>query len=138
MKVAIKIALLLLVVGYLIFAIVEFSQRTEERVCEAIDIEITDSLEGGFVTADYIHGILTKNKVFAEGKKLSSIDIQGLEETLQKDPYIDSARCYCSAASHLCIYIIPQRPSVICEQLPIVITFDMLLIPSSTVMIVRI
>jgi len=45
MKVAIKIALLLLVVGYLIFAIVEFSQRTEERVCEAIDIEITDSLE---------------------------------------------------------------------------------------------
>ena len=81
MKVAIKIALLLLVVGYLIFAIVEFSQRTEERVCEAIDIEITDSLEGGFVTADYIHGILTKNKVFAEGKKLSSIDIQGLEET---------------------------------------------------------
>ena len=110
MKVAIKIALLLLVVGYLIFAIVEFSQRTEERVCEAIDIEITDSLEGGFVTADYIHGILTKNKVFAEGKKLSSIDIQGLEETLQKDPYIDSARCYCSAASHLCIYIIPQRP----------------------------
>ena len=84
MKVAIKITLLLLVVGYLIFAIVEFSQRTEERVCEAVDIEITDSLEGGFVTADYIHGILTKNKVFAEGKKLSGIDIQGLEEKLQK------------------------------------------------------
>ena len=110
MKVALKIILLLLVAGYLIFAIVEFSQRTEERVCEAVDIQITDSLEGGFVTTDYIHNILTKNKVFAEGKKLSSIDIQGLEKVLQKDPYIDSARCYCSAASHLCIHIIPQRP----------------------------
>lgn len=110
MKVAIKIFLLLLVAGYLIFAIVEFSQRTEERVCEAVDIQITDSLEGGFVTTDYIHSILTKNKIFAEGRKLSSIDIQGLEETLQKDPYIDSANCYCSAASHLCIQIIPQRP----------------------------
>ena len=110
MKVALKIILLLLVAGYLIFAIVEFSQRTEERVCEAVDIEITDSLEGGFVTTDYIHNILTKNKVFAEGKKLSGIDIQGLEEILQKDPYIDSARCYCSAASHLWIQIIPQRP----------------------------
>ena len=48
MKVAIKIALLLLVVGYLIFAIVEFSQRTEERVCEAIDIEITDRVDLNF------------------------------------------------------------------------------------------
>ena len=110
MKVAIKIILLLLVVGYLIFAVAEFTQRTEERVCEAVDIQITDSLEGGFVTTDYIHSILAKNKIFAEGTKLSSIDIQGLEEILRNDPYIDSASCYCSAASHLCIYVIPQRP----------------------------
>ena len=110
MKIAIKVILLLLVAGYLVFAIVRFSQRTEDRVCEAVDRQITDSLEGGFVTTDYIHNILTKNKVFAEGQKLSNIDIQGLEDILKKDPYIDSARCYCSAASHLCIQIIPQRP----------------------------
>ena len=48
MKVAIKIILLLLVVGYLIFAVAEFTQRTEERICEAVDIQIADSLEGGF------------------------------------------------------------------------------------------
>lgn len=110
MKVALKTFLLLLIAGYLIFSIVEFSQRTEDRVCEAVDIQIIDSVRGGFVTTDYIHSILTKNKVFAEGKKLSTIDIQGLKEILQKDPYIDSARCYCSAASHLCIQIIPQHP----------------------------
>ena len=110
MKIAIKVILLLLVAGYLVFAIVQFSQRTEERICEGVDIQITDSVEGGFVTTDYIHNILTKNKIFAEGQKLSSIDIQGLEEILQKDPYIDSARCYCSAASHLCIQVIPQHP----------------------------
>jgi cell division protein FtsQ len=110
MKIAIKVILLLLVAGYLVFAIVEFSQRTEERICEAVDIQITDSVAGGFVTTDYVHNILAKNKIFAEGQKLSSIDIQGLERVLQKDPYIDSARCYCSTASHLCIYIIPQRP----------------------------
>ena len=112
MKTALKIILLLLVAGYLIFAIVEFSQRTEDRVCEAVDIQIMDSLEGGVVSTDYIYNILTKNKVFAEGQKLSSIDIQGLEKILQKDPYIDSARCYCSAASHLCIQIMPQQPIV--------------------------
>ena len=110
MKIAIKVILLLLVAGYLVFAIVRFSQRTEERICEAVDIEITDSLEGGFVTTDYIHNILAKNKIFAEGQKLSNIDIQGLDSILQHDPYIDSARCFCTAASHLCIQIIPQRP----------------------------
>ena len=110
MKIAIKVILLLLVAGYLVFAIVRFSQRTEDRVCEAVDIQITDSLEGGFVTTDYIHNILAKNKIFVEGQKLSNIDIQGLDSILQHDPYIDSARCFCTAASHLCIQIIPQRP----------------------------
>lgn len=110
MKVALKIILLLLVAGYLIFAIVEFTQRTEDRICEAVDIQITDSLEGGFVTTDYIHNILTKNKFFVEGQKLSNIDMQKLEEILCNDPYVDSAICYCSAASHLCIDVIPQRP----------------------------
>ena len=110
MKIIFKTALLLLVASYLIYAIVVFSQRTEERICEAVDIQIKDSLKGGFVTTDYIHNILTKNKVFAEGQKLSNIDIQGLENILLNDPYIDSVRCYCSAASHLCIYVIPQRP----------------------------
>ena len=110
MKIALKIILLLLVAGYLVFAIVRFSQRTEERICEAVDIQITDSVEGGAVTTDYVHNILAKNKVFAEGQQISSIDIQELEEILEKDPYIDSAKCYCSAASHLCIQIIPQRP----------------------------
>ena len=57
MRIAIKVILLLLVAGYLGFAIIRFSQRTEDRVCEAVDIQITDSLEGGFVTTDYIHNV---------------------------------------------------------------------------------
>lgn len=110
MKIAIKVILLLLVAGYLVYAIIELSEPTEERICQGVDIEITDTLEGGCVTPGYIQELLTKNKFYVEGQKLSAIDIHSLEKLLCADPYIDSAICYCSAASHLFIQVIPQRP----------------------------
>lgn len=110
MKTAFKIILLIAVASYLCFAVINFTHRSEERVCEAVDIIITDSLTGGFVNDDYIHGILTKNKIFAEGQLISNINLQQIEQYLTDDPYIEEASCYYSASCHLCVTVKPQNP----------------------------
>ncbi len=112
MKVALKIILLLAVAGYLIFALVKFARPSDERVCLAVDIEIEDSLEGDFVTSNYIYNILTQHKISAEGQKISQVNIGKIEEILEKDPYIATATCYYTAASHLCISVLPQHPII--------------------------
>ena len=43
MKTAIKIFLLLAVVGYLVVAVWKFSGQAEDRTCEGVRVEIIDS-----------------------------------------------------------------------------------------------
>lgn len=110
MKTAIKVILLLGVAGYIIFAIARFAQPAEEQVCEAVDVQLTDSILSNFITESYVHRILQKNKIYAEGQKVSSLNMQEIEEIIMADPYIEKVTCYCSAANHLCINITPQHP----------------------------
>lgn len=110
MKTVFKIFLLLAVTGYLIFAIVKFAQPAEDHVCEALDIEITDSLSDDFVTEDYVNSILAKNNIFVEGQRISQINLEEIETLMQEDAYIEEATCFCTAVNHLCIRIKPQHP----------------------------
>lgn len=110
MKTILKILLLLAVAGYLVFAVVKFARPAEDQTCEALDIYITDTLTTDFVNTDYVHSILSKNKVYVEGQLLKQINIHELEQMLTEDPYIDTATCYCTAANHLCINVTPETP----------------------------
>ena len=110
MKNVIKILLLLGLVAYLGFAIVKFAHPTEDVTCEAVDIIINDSLQVGFVTEADIREILTKKKVYAEGKRLSEIDLPGIDSCLEESPYIEQAQCYYTGNGTLFIQVTPQRP----------------------------
>ncbi len=110
MKNVIKILLLLGLVAYLGFAIVKFAHPTEDVTCEAVEILINDSLQRGFVTVDDIHEILTKKKVYAEGRRLSEIDLPGIDSCLEESPYIDQAQCHYTSNGTLLIQVTPQHP----------------------------
>lgn len=110
MKNVIKIILLIAVAAYLVFAVTQFAKPAEDHTCEALDIRIADSLTTDFVSEDYVHHILDKNKVYVEGQKLSQININDIEQFLKDDPYIDSVSVYCTAANHICINVIPVQP----------------------------
>ena len=62
MKTAIKIFLLLAVVGYLVVAVWKFGGQAEDRICEGVRVEIIDSIPDGFITDEYVRSILTRNK----------------------------------------------------------------------------
>ena len=72
MKIAFKIFLLLAVVGYLVFAVWKFADKAEDRTCEGVNVEIMDSIADGFITEEYICSVLTKNKIYPEGMKIST------------------------------------------------------------------
>ena len=110
MKTAFKIFLLLAVVGYLVFAIWKFGGEAEDRTCEGVRVEIIDSIPDGFITADYVRSLLTKNKISPQGMKISTINLEQIEQLMLEESHIESASCYYDAASRLCIKVVPQRP----------------------------
>ncbi|MBQ7461565.1 MAG: cell division protein FtsQ [Bacteroidaceae bacterium] len=110
MKTAFKIFLLLAVVGYLVFAIFNFAGEAEDRTCEGVSIEISNSIPEGFITEQYIRSILTKNNISPEGMKMSDINLEQIERLLLEVSHIESVSCFYNAAGNLCINVVPQRP----------------------------
>lgn len=110
MKTAIKILLLLSVVGYLVVALWKFSDKAEDRICEGVRVEITDSIPDGFITPDYIRSLLTRNNISPEGMKISEVNLEQIEQLLHEESHIESSSCYYDAAGKLCIKVVPQRP----------------------------
>ena len=110
MKTAIKIFLLLAVVGYLVVAIWKFGGQAEDRTCEGIRVEIIDSIPDGFITDEYVRSILTRNKISPEGMKISEVNLEQIEQLMLEESHIERASCYYDAAGRLCIKVVPQQP----------------------------
>ena len=110
MKTAIKIFLLLAVVGYLVVAIWKFGGQAEDRTCEGIRVEIIDSIPDGFITDEYVRSILTRNKISPEGMKISEVSLEQIEQLMLEESHIERAACYYEAAGRLCIKVVPQQP----------------------------
>ncbi len=110
MKTAIKIFLLLAVVGYLVVAVWKFSGQAEDRTCEGIRVEIIDSIPDGFITDEYVRSILTRNKLSPEGMKISDVSLEQIEQLMLEESHIERATCYYDAAGRLCIKVVPQQP----------------------------
>lgn len=110
MKTAIKIFLLLAVVGYLVMAVWKFSGQAEDRLCEGVRVEIIDSIPDGFITAGYIRSLLTRNKISPQGMKISQVNLEQIERLLLEESHIEQASCYYDAGGKLCIKVVPQQP----------------------------
>lgn len=110
MKIALKILLIVGILSYIVFAVVQFAQRPEEGFCVAVDVEVTDEEMQAIITPQYIYSILSKHHFSPEGQQLKEIDLQGMEDALMNDPYICQAQCFYRANNHLCVRVTPLRP----------------------------
>jgi len=110
MKTAFKIFLLLAVVSYLVWVVWRFSDQAENRICEAVNVEIIDSIPDGFITGDYIRSILTRNKISPEGMRICNINLERIEQLMLEESHIERASCNYDAMGRLCIRVVPQQP----------------------------
>lgn len=110
MKTALKIILLLGVVGYLIYAIIGLSRSEEDYICQGIEIAIQDSTRNTFLDSEFVRDILAENKISPEGSNISQIDLYSIEKAVGANTYIDSVLCYFTAEHNLCISVIPRVP----------------------------
>ena len=110
MKTAFKIFMLLAVAGYLVYAIWEISEHSENRICEGVSVEIIDTIPDGFITDEYVRSILTRNNISPEGMKISDVNLEQIEQLMLEESHIERASCFYNAAGMLCIKVVPQQP----------------------------
>ena len=101
----------LLVAGYVIFAIVRFSEKPGEEICTGVDIQVSDSASVQFIKVKDIERSLKDNKVSFNGKLIKDIDTDGVERILLKaNPIIGNAECYYSPDGVVHIKVTQRNP----------------------------
>ena len=109
-KTIFKTLLLLLTVGYLVFALVKVSRPTQEMVCTGVEYQFADSGQICFIDSQMVNAMLAKHNIVPKGRKLADIDLRNIDSILSANPYIDTVRCYHTASGKLCIRIKSMHP----------------------------
>lgn len=110
MKIAFKIILIVGILAYMVFAVIEFSGKPEDEVCQGIDVEVLDADMQKILTKEHVLELLAKNKFTVVGEMRKDVNLVAMEEALLRDPYICQANCYFTAGNHLSVKVLPLRP----------------------------
>lgn len=91
---------------YLVMAITSWNTPDKKhRICTKVNINISDSNNSGFLSAEEIKAILEKDKLYPLNRQLSSIEPRKIEEALKVGPFVDTAQCYITENGHINIRI---------------------------------
>ncbi|MCR4994004.1 MAG: hypothetical protein K6A32_01270 [Bacteroidales bacterium] len=109
-KTSIKVAILLGVLAYFIFALTTFNRPVQEPACKGLDIVVNDEKNTNFINENEIRELLVKKKLFPEGRAIADIDLAELESVLVASPYIDKALCYTTSDDRVMLQVTPRVP----------------------------
>ena len=98
---------------YLVMAITSWNTPDKKhRICTKVNINISDSNNSGFLSAEEIKAILEKDKLYPLNRQLSSIEPRKIEEALKVGPFVDTAQCYITENWHINIRISQRMPII--------------------------
>lgn len=98
---------------YLVMAITSWNTPDKKHhICTKVNINISDSNNSGFLSAEEIKAILEKDKLYPLNRQLSSIEPRKIEEALKVGPFVDTAQCYITENGHINIRISQRMPII--------------------------
>lgn len=98
---------------YLVMAITSWNTPDKKhRIYTKVNINISDSNNSGFLSAEEIKAILEKDKLYPLNRQLSSIEPRKIEEALKVGPFVDTAQCYITENGHINIRISQRMPII--------------------------
>lgn len=108
MKTFLKILLLALLTGYLIFAFVRLSDHPDATVCSKVEVQVTHSDKAGFITPKEVERLLHEANLYPVGQLMDSINGMQIEDELKKNPFVKGVTCYKTPGGKASI-IVEQR-----------------------------
>lgn len=97
---------------YLIVVLGLTSDNSKNRICNKIEIHISDSLEKGFLTSDDILEMVHENNVKILGYPIGKINSEEMETRLRQNPSVRKAEVFVCADGSLNIDI-EQRKAIL-------------------------
>ena len=92
------------------------SRRATDSVCTAVKIVVKDSTERQYVTRDELRSMLQNAGLWPEGKTLSEISSNRIEQHLLTHPMLRRAECYELAKGEVHIEVRQRQPMMLIKS----------------------
>lgn len=102
--------LLIVLAVYLVVASTFLNHKSNEAICEAVDLVVTDSIDYGFISNKDILNLLNSQKISPVGLKINEINTNKMEEIISKQPFVESVDCYKTPGNKIGIKIRQRVP----------------------------
>ena len=102
--------LLIVLAVYLVVASTFLNHKSNEAICEAVDLVVTDSIDYGFISNKDILNLLNSQKISPVGLKINEINTNEMEEIISKQPFVESVDCYKTPCNKIGIKIRQRVP----------------------------
>ena len=102
--------LLIVLAVYLVVASTFLNHKSNEAICEAVDLVVTDSIDYGFMSNKDILNLLNSQKISPVGLKINEINTNEMEEIISKQPFVESVDCYKTPGNKIGIKIRQRVP----------------------------
>ena len=106
----VKISLVVLVIGYLSFAVKMFAYKSDETICPRIRVTIADARNLNFVSKEDVQNLLQDKSVYPIGVRMDHINTDRLENYLKGKSRIKTAECYKSPNGELNVRVTQREP----------------------------
>nr|MBP7472083.1 cell division protein FtsQ [Prevotella sp.] len=98
---------------YLVFAVTSFNKPDDKnKLCTKVNINISDEVTDGFLSAGEIKNILVRKKIYPLNRQMQEINIRTIEDLLRNSAFVKSAQCYKTEDGHVCINIKQRMPII--------------------------
>jgi len=105
------IVLDMVIAVYLLFAITVLNQPEEKAtVCTAVNIDIAEDQDNGFVTPAEVKRLLERNHKYPLAQPMQFVSTRDMEEVLKKSPFVDEVQCYKTQNGHVNIHLTQRQP----------------------------
>ena len=99
-----------IVVGYTLGVAIWTNRRTNQNICPALDMTITDFGRRQYVTEEELVKLLKRDSIYPVGQVVSDISVQRIEETIQAHPMVRTAQCYMNQSGMVCVRLSQREP----------------------------
>ena len=106
----VKISLVVLVIGYLSFAVKMFAYKSDETICPRIRVTIADAQNLNFVSKEDVQNLLQDKSVYPIGVRLDHINTDRLENYLKGKSRIKTAECFKTPNGELNVRVTQREP----------------------------
>ena len=110
MKKILSTITLILLAGYIAFALVALCGKPENQVCKGVQLEIRDSLNTGYMSTKDIISLLKKENLDPTGKPIEEVSLRAMEKTLETSPLIAASECYKTMDGHVMVTVKCRKP----------------------------